>query len=266
MDFLELVVLALVQGVTEFLPISSSGHLILVSQLTGWQDQGLLIDVSLHIGTLVAVVLYFWRDVLEVLAGALDIVRGRVGTPAARLLLQIALATLPVVVVGFLAKDLVETGLRSALIIATTTIVFGVLLWIADRNPREDRTIADLGYGDALVIGLLQAVALIPGTSRSGITMTGGRFLGMERAESARFSMLLSIPTIVAAGALATLDLVQSGDVTLQADAVIAAALAFVSALVAIWAMLAWLKRATFTVFVVYRLVLGAFLFAWLYS
>lgn len=263
MDWLNLIVLAMVQGITEFLPISSSAHLILVPQLMAWQDQGLAIDVAMHIGTLLAVMAYFHAEVRRMFAGGINLVAGRPDGDT-RLLLQLALATVPVVIVGFLLKDVVATGFRNPLLIATTTIGFGILLWIADRKgATSERALAGMTYRDALLIGLFQALALVPGVSRSGITMTAGLFLAFSRTEAARFSLLLSIPTTMAAGLLGGYDLWKSGDTAVQTDAVYAAVMAFVAALVAIWALMAWLKKASFTPFVVYRLLLGAFLLFW---
>jgi len=263
MDWLNLVVLAIVQGITEFLPISSSAHLILVPQLFGWADQGLAIDIAVHLGTLLAVMAYFHGEVRRLIVGGLKLVTGRADGDT-RLLLQIVVATIPVVVLGIALKDIVANELRSPLIIAGTTIGFGVVLYFADRKgDAAERTLAGMTYRDALLIGLFQALALVPGVSRSGITMTAALFLAFSRTEAARFSLLMSIPTIIAAGLLGGLELWQSGDATLQADAVYAAALSFVAALLAIWAMMAWLRRFSFTPFVIYRLVLGAFLLLW---
>ncbi len=264
MDLLNLLVLAVVQGITEFLPISSSAHLILVPVIFGWPDQGLAIDIAVHVGTLAAVLLYFHRDVLDLVAGLWLAITGR-PDHRSRLVLHLIVATLPIVLAGLLAKDLVGTTFRSGLLIATTTIVFGIVLWFADRGAeRHDRGLDQMTLRDAIVIGLAQVLAILPGTSRSGITMTAALFLHFSRTESARFSMLLSIPTIAAAGLLATLDLLQSGDATLQADALWAALLAFVAALCAIWGLMKWLQTSSFTPFVIYRLVLGVFLLFWL--
>ncbi len=264
MDLLNMLVLAVVQGVTEFLPISSSAHLILVPVLFGWPDQGLAIDIAVHVGTLAAVLVYFHRDVLDLVAGLWMAIRGR-PDDRSRLVLHLAVATLPIVVVGLLAKDLAGTTFRSELLIAVTTILFGIVLWIADRGAhRHDRGLGEMTLKDAVVIGTAQVLAILPGTSRSGITMTAALFLRFSRTESARFSMLLSIPTIAAAGLLATLDLVKSGDATLQADAIWAALLAFVAALLTIWGLMKWLRTSSFTPFVIYRLVLGAVLLMWL--
>jgi undecaprenyl-diphosphatase len=265
MPLLHLVLLALVQGITEFLPISSSGHLILVPHITGWSDQGLIIDAAVHVGTLGAVIIYFWRDMLAMTIGAGELVRGRM-SDGARLALYIVAATIPVVIAGLLLKDIVETQLRSVEIIAWTTLIFGVALWAADRFCERQRRLGSLNLPHALIIGIAQAIALIPGTSRSGITMTAARALGYERTDAARFSMLLSIPTIIGAGVLVGRDLVKAGDLALGADAAIAAGLSFVAALAAIALLMRWLTFATFTPFAVYRVLLGIGLLVWVYS
>jgi undecaprenyl-diphosphatase len=265
MPLLHLVLLALVQGITEFLPISSSGHLILVPHITGWSDQGLIIDAAVHVGTLGAVIIYFWRDMLAMTIGAGELARGRM-TDGARLALYIVAATIPVVIAGLLLKDIVETQLRSVEIIAWTTLIFGVALWAADRFCERQRRLGSLNLPHALIIGLAQAIALIPGTSRSGITMTAARALGYERTDAARFSMLLSIPTIIGAGVLVGRDLVKAGDLALGADAAIAAGLSFVAALAAIALLMRWLSFATFTPFAVYRVLLGIGLLVWVYG
>lgn len=260
MDIVQILVLAIVQGVTEFLPISSSAHLILVPNLTGWNDQGLVLDVAMHIGTLLAVMLYFRHDVARLFVGALDVIRRRLSDDA-RLTLQVALATVPVVIAGFLLKDTIASDWRSPVLITVTTALFGVILWLADRRAdRAVRGVRSLGWRDVMFIGIAQALALVPGVSRSGITMTAALFVGLQRPDAARFSLLLSIPTTAAAGALGTVDVIQSGDAALQGDAVIAGVLAFAAALAAIAGLMAWLKRASFTPFVVYRLVLAGVL------
>lgn len=260
----QLIVLAVVQGITEFLPISSSGHLILVPFLSGESDQGPLIDVAVHVGTLGAVMLYLWRDIGRILAGLGRVLRGR-GDPGARLAFQLVIATLPLVAAGYAASRYLGDALRSVEVIAWATLGFGVLLWLVDRAGMTVRRIEHLSYGGALFIGFSQVLALIPGTSRSGITMTAARLLGFERSEAARFSMLLAIPAIVAAGSLAGYDLYKAGDARLTADAFIAGGLALVTALVAIAAMMGWLRRASFLPFVLYRIGLGGGLLVWIY-
>jgi undecaprenyl-diphosphatase len=257
--------LAVVQGITEFLPISSSGHLILTSQVLGWPDQGLMIDIAVHVGTLFAVMLYFWRDMWSIIAGLARLATGR-GGPGARLAFYVLVGTIPIVIVGFFAKEFVETSLRSAEVIAWATLGFGIVLWIADRTGMTVRKIEHMTWANALFIGIMQILALIPGTSRSGITMTAARLLGMERPEAARFSMLLSIPTILAAGTLSGYDLYRSGDIALGQDVLIAAILAFVTAIVAIWGLMLWLRNASFAPFVLYRFALAAGLLYWVYA
>ena len=257
MPTLHLAILALVQGITEFLPISSSAHLVLTPHFLGWPDQGLVIDVAVHVGTLGAVCLYLHREIWEMLAGVTRAIRGR-RDRGAKMAGLIVVATIPVVAAGFAVNHYFPNGIRSIEVIGWATLGFGILLWLADRIGMTLRRMDHLDLSDAMVIGLAQTLALIPGTSRAGITMTAARLLGMERADAARFSMLMSIPTIVAAGALKGFELWQSGDARVTADAFVGAGLSFVAALIAIALMMAWLKRASFTPFVVYRVVLGA--------
>ncbi|RMF16047.1 MAG: undecaprenyl-diphosphate phosphatase, partial [Alphaproteobacteria bacterium] len=270
MPFAHLILLALVQGVTEFLPISSSAHLVLVPLLTGWRDQGVLIDVAMHVGTLAAVLIYFHRDTrglfLALLASLGVRPAGRrLGdqqTAYRRLFWALVLATIPVVMVGLAFKltGLIDM-LRRVEVIATTSIVFGLVLWWADRRGATARGFDDIKLKAALLIGLAQVLALIPGTSRSGITMTAARALGFNRPSAARFSMLLAIPTILAAGGLEMLELLQLGTDAPWSDALLAAGLSFLFALAAIGGLMRWLRHADFTIFVVYRVLLGAGLF-----
>lgn len=266
MTLLQIVVLAVVQGITEFLPISSSGHLILVPELTDWPDQGTLIDVAVHVGTLLAVMLYFWRDMGLLLQGAASLARGRLDR-GGRLLLLLAVGTVPVVLIGFWlhSQDLIA-GMRSAEVIGWTMLLFGLVLYWADRVGNASQRMETLNLGQVVVVGLAQALALIPGTSRSGICITAARFLGFERGDAARLAMLLAIPTILAAGLLGGVELWKTDSLSLGQDALTAAGLAFVTALIAIWAMMRWLQRATYTPFVIYRIVLGVGLLAWVYG
>ena len=265
MTLLQIVVLAVVQGITEFLPISSSAHLILVPEFTDWPDQGTLMDVAVHVGTLAAVMVYFHRDLWAMVRG-LGHLAARRPTAEARLVGVLMVATVPVVVIGaaFYALD-VNDAVRDPEVIGWTTLVFGLVLWLADRKGPTDVTVADLGWRAAALIGLAQAVALVPGVSRSGITMTAGRALGFDRTRAARFALLLAIPTLAAAGLLGAIEIVRSGDQALGADAVIGAGLSFVTALIAIWALMRWLRSASFAPFVIYRVVLGVGLLAWVY-
>lgn len=260
MSFWHILCLALIQGFTEFLPVSSSAHLILPSTLLGWPDQGLAFDVAVHVGTLLAVVGYFRADLLRMLKGCLASVgEGRLN-PEARLALLIIVATVPAGLAGILLESVIEQHLRSGLVIAIATIVFGIALGWADRGGREALPMSRLGWRAALWIGGAQALALIPGTSRSGITMTAALLLGFERQVAARFSFLLSIPLIAAAGLLKTLELVQSGAEAQWGQVGLGALLAFVSAVLCIHVFLRYLDRFGFTPYVVYRLLLGVVL------
>lgn len=259
MSLEQIVVLAIVQGISEFLPISSSGHLILIPVFTGWPDQGLVTDVMVHVGSLFAVLVYFWRDVLRMAKGGLDLLRLRM-TDDARLALYIALATIPAVIFGLILKS---TGLldriRGIEIVAWNAIIFGFILLVADRVGPRIKTMDKMTLHPALIIGLAQALALIPGTSRSGITITAARFLGFERADAARFSFLLGIPAIAGAGILTVKDLNDAGE-SVPPDALLAAGLTFISALLAIAFLMAMVKRMSFTPYVIYRFFLGGFL------
>lgn len=267
MTTLQIVVLALVQGITEFLPISSSGHLILVPVLTDWPDQGLLFDVAVHVGSLGAVLIYFRRDVLQMLQGVPALMQpNRLDNPRTRILLLVVIGTVPVVAAGILLKAFGADVLRSAEVIGWTMLVFGVVLYLVDRWQPDDALLERMTLGGALVVGLAQVLALIPGTSRAGITITAARWLGYRRDEAARFSMLLSIPTILAAGGLLTLDVVEAGDLEVGQDVLLATGLAFVSAWAAIALMMHWLQRASYTPFVVYRCLLGVALLVYAYA
>lgn len=266
MSLLQIVVLALVQGITEFLPISSSGHLVLVPIFADWPDQGLLVDVAVHVGTLGAVVLYLWRDCWGMAVGIVRTATGR-RDPYAKLFWYLVAATIPVIAAGLAMKMLLgDDTFRSVAVIGWTMLGWGIVLGIADKLCMTVKRIEHMPLRDAVIIGLSQIIALIPGTSRSGITMTVARVLGYERAEAARFSMLLSIPTIVGAGTLAGLDLWKAGDAALTADVGLAIGLSFVSALIAIVVMMNWLKRASFTPFVWYRVILGIVLLVLVYQ
>jgi len=233
--------------------------------VTGWPDQGLLLDVAVHVGTLGAVVLYFWRDIFDMIAGIFSLLKGK-NHPGAKLFGALFLASLPVVGAGYYVNEYYDDAWRSMTVIGWTTFGFGILLYISDKVGMTIRRIEHITWASALVIGLSQCLALVPGTSRSGITMTAARILGFEREDAARFSMLMSIPTILGAGVLKGWELYKGGDARLTSDATLAAGLSFVVALLAIYLLMAWLRRATFTPFVVYRLLLGAGLLALAYA
>ncbi len=258
MDLLQLIFLALVQGITEFLPVSSSAHLILVPLLTDWQDQGLAIDVAAHLGSLLAVVFYFRKDIARILFAGIDSIQHRKLTSHdSRLFWYLALASIPVLALGFLLRDVISTSLRDPLIIAAASIGFGLLLWYADVQGKRIRTINTVNMKDAVIIGLAQALALIPGTSRSGITMTAGLLLGLDRDSSARFSFLMAVPIILAASAYESLKLIQSGLTVELTNFIITALLSAISAFIAIHLFLRFLDKIGMLPFVIYRVLLG---------
>ena len=261
MALTHLLILALIQGLTEFLPISSSGHLILLPNLTGLEDQGLVLDVAVHVGTLLAVILYFWSDVKVVTAGLGRLAKGRVDTQGAFWALCLLIATIPVVLAGLALK---LTGLsdmlRSIAVIGWMMLIFGLVLYWADQKGPVTKRAANWSLRDATIMGLWQALALIPGTSRSGITITAGRQLGYDRESAARLAMLMSIPTILASGALLSIEVAQDADPGILRDAGIAAVLAFLAALAALKLMFKLLKSVSFTPYVIYRVVLGVIL------
>lgn len=268
MTLLQIIVLAVVQGITEFLPISSSGHLILVPKLTDWPDQGLLMDVGVHVGTLAAVIIYFRADVARMIAAFWHMVtfKKNIHQPDRRLMIALVLSTIPVVIIGGLASKMGWTDAwRTLEVIGWTSIIFGILLYILDHKCSVTRKISDLRYGHAIIIGFAQVLAIIPGTSRSGITMTAARGLGFSRTEAARFSMLMSIPTILAAGMLEGLKIIESGNMTLSLDIFLGAGFAFATALLAIAGLMKWLEKSSMTPFVIYRVLLGIGLLALVY-
>jgi undecaprenyl-diphosphatase len=259
MEILQIVILALVQGLTEFLPISSSAHLILVPVLTNWPDQGLAFDVAVHAGTLTAVVLYFRKELARMLVEWFASFKGRL-TPDARLAWAVLIGTIPVGLAGLVFKGIIETQLRSPMVIAMATIIFGLLLWYADKTGKRSKDEYGLSLCDVLVIGLAQALALIPGTSRSGITITAALMLGLNRKAAARFSFLLSIPVIFLAGMLETMDYLSAASIEDAQPLLIGALISAVSAYACIHYFLKLLDRIGMMPFVAYRLVLGGVL------
>ena len=263
MDIVHIVILALIQGITEFLPISSSGHLILPSGLWGWPEQGLAFDVAVHVGTLVAVVSYFRCDVINMTQAWCASVCKQEHSDNSRITWFVILATVPAGLAGLFVSDFIEMNLRSTLVIAITTLVFGVLLGFADRSTiAKNKALKDLTIRIVLVIGIAQALALIPGTSRSGITITAALFCGIQRDAAARFSFLMSIPIIVLSGGYKTLELIEVGGVN-WFDMALGALLAAVSAFLCIHYFLKFINSVGMMPFVVYRLLLGGFLLFW---
>ncbi len=267
MTLFQLLIVAIIQGVTEFLPVSSSGHLILLPALTGSPDQGLAIDVAVHVGTLLAVILYFARDVRMAAGGVLRLAQGKVDTRGAFLALCLLIATIPALAVGLAIKVTgLDEAMRSVAVIGWTMLIFGLVLFWADRTGTTDRSAEQWTLRDALIMGLAQCLALIPGTSRSGITITAARKLGYEREGAARLAMLMSIPVIIASGAVLSLDVASAANWALMRDACIAAAFAFVAALLALVIMMRLLRTVSFTPYVIYRVILGLGLLIWAYG
>lgn len=264
MDFLQATILALVQGLTEFLPISSSAHLILVSVFTNWEDQGLTFDVAVHLGTLAAVIWYFRADLLEMARDFLGSLRGKGHGPGSRLAWAVILGTIPVGLAGLTFRDVVAHHLRDPVLIACGLIVFGLLLGWADWRHKGNRSEHTLTWLDILVIGCAQALALIPGVSRSGATMTAGLFLGLSREAAARFSFLLSIPVIFLADALELRHALAQPEPVQWGVISFATILAGLTAYLCIHYFLKFIRTVGMQPFVVYRLLLGLLLI-WLY-
>ncbi len=262
MTFIQMLLLAIVQGVTEFLPISSSGHLILLPVFTGYADQGPMIDIAVHVGSLLAIITYFFRDVWSLGKGGLATIG--IGQAAAerRLFWWIIIGTIPAVIVGlFLKTGGYLDGFRSTDLVGANLIIYGILLGIADRFGRQVKSFEQLTLKDGIIVGLAQAMALIPGTSRSGVTMTAARFLGYSRVEAARFSFLLSIPAVAGAGVLIIPDLMGASTELLK-EALITGALTFVAALATMTFLMRFLRKASMMVFVIYRVAMGIALLA----
>ena len=263
MDFLQVLLLALVQGITEFLPISSSGHLILAPHLFDFEDQGLALDVAVHLGSLLAVISYFRREVVQlILAWGKSLQPGSTPNTESRLAWSILLATLPVMLVGFLLHDWIAGELRSPWMIASTTLLFGLLLAWADWQGKRTRNLAALSLRDAIIIGMAQIIALIPGTSRSGITMTAGLLLGLTREAAAKFSFLLSIPTILAASLFIMIDLLQSEATVNWYVLLTGLLLSAAAAYLCIHLFLRFIERIGMWPFVLYRIFLGLLIFS----
>jgi undecaprenyl-diphosphatase len=259
MEWWHAVVLAVIQGLTEFLPVSSSGHLVLVPRFFGWADQGLAFDVAVHVGTLAGVLMYFRADLVKLARGTLALLRGDRANEYGLLTLNLLIATIPVGLVGLLLNDFIETKLRSAGVVAFQLALFGILMWLADRFSRSGRVETSLTTRDAFLIGCAQALALVPGTSRSGITMSAGRALGLTREAAARFAFLLAVPGIGLAGLYETY-LFASTPVAYLAPRDVM--IGFVAAAIVGYACIHWflrvIARIGFLPFTIYRLALAA--------
>ena len=264
-DIYQALFLALVQGLTEFLPISSSAHLVIPSLVLDWADQGLAFDVAVHVGTLMAVLFYYREDLLRMADRWLRSLAGAPACDDSRLVWYLALATVPAGVVGLRAGDFIEINLRTLPIIATTTLLFGVLLGIADRRTTATEFGRTLGLTMAILIGCAQVLALVPGVSRSGVTMTAALLLGMDRQASARFSFLLSIPIIASAGLLKVWELADGAAAVDWVSLGLGALVSGLAAYFCIATFLRLLNRVGFMPFVYYRIVLAAVLYVfWL--
>jgi undecaprenyl-diphosphatase len=257
MDLFQAIILALVQGLTEFLPVSSSAHLLLVPIFASWEDQGLAFDVALHVGSLTAVVVYFRRDIGRMFSAWITSITRREHNEDSRLAWAVLLGTIPVCIAGLLMKDLVATAMRSPLVSAFGLIVFGVLLGWADWRKRGERSEYQMNKWDVFYIGCAQAVALIPGTSRSGITITAALLLGFSREAAARFSFLLSIPVITLAGLLETKELLEAQVPVDWIAMAVGTVVSGLSAYLCIHYFLSFIKRIGMQPFVVYRIALG---------
>jgi undecaprenyl-diphosphatase len=267
MPLFQLLIVAIIQGITEFLPVSSSGHLILLPVLTGLQDQGQVVDVAVHVGTLGAVILYFWPDVKLALAGLLRLMRGKLDTRGAFLALCLVVATIPVVIIGaILSLTGLSDAMRSVEVIGWAMLIFGFVLYWADQTGATENSATGWTMKDAVIMGLWQALALIPGTSRSGITISAARRLGYRREDAARLSMLMSIPTIFASGVLLGARAAIDADMAALRDGAIAAVFAFGAALLALSLMMRLLRSVSFTPYVIYRTFLGIGLLVYAYS
>ena len=260
MDLIQIIVLGIVQGLTEFLPISSSAHLVLASIVLGWQDQGQLMDIAAHAGTLVAVMAFFRKEIREMVVDAFN-PQAASSARELRLIGGIVLATIPIVIAGLLFADLIEIYTRNAHVIAFTTIVFALLLGYADRASKQIRDEYQLRWGDVLLIGCAQALALVPGTSRAGVTMTIGLMLGMTKVAAARFSFLISMPTILAA---IVYKILQVSNGNMDIDILAVTGVFLISGIVAYICIDVFLRLVNvigMMPFVIYRLILGALLF-----
>jgi len=257
MTWLQIIVLAVVQGLTEFLPISSSGHLVLMPNVAGWADQGLVFDVAVHFGSLIAVCAYFRDDIAGLLRGGIGLVGGQSTELERRLALGIGFGTVPAAVAGLLFAGWIEANLRDPMVVVVTLSGYGVLLAAADRFGKRVRNITQVTLRDALIIGCAQALALVPGTSRSGVTITAGLALGLQRQDAARFSFLLSAPVILLASVYEFAGVLLSGESILWTQLAVAAAISALVAYLSIDFFMRFVNRIGLMPFAVYRLLLA---------
>jgi undecaprenyl-diphosphatase len=256
--WLQVVVLAIVQGLTEFLPISSSGHLVLVPSAAGWTDQGLAFDVAVHFGSLLAVCLFFRDDIFALVRGSGQLLSFNYETPEARIALALGIGTVPAAVAGLALAGWIEANLRSPTVIVGTLSAYAIIMVLADRYGRRERNVADVTLRDALVIGCAQALALVPGTSRSGVTISAGRILGFDRRDAARFSFLLSVPVILLATVYELGGLLISDEAVAWGQLWVAALVAAIVAYISIDFFMRFVSRIGLWPFALYRIVLAA--------
>ena len=253
---LQFFLIGIIQGVTEFLPISSSGHLVLFAQLTNWEDQGLFTDIAVHFGTLFAVVIYLRKDIYYFLTNIFQIKLFE-----DQIIFKIILATLPAIILGYFIYDYVSLYFRSIQLIALSSIVFAIILFFADRVRMESKSWNKITYTEALVVGLFQVLAFIPGASRAGVTITGARLLGYDRLNAAKFSMILSIPIILASMTLSFINIFNEEYVAFNLYQSFSASLvAFITALLSIIFLMRFIKKTNFNIFIIYRILLGIIL------
>lgn len=261
LDQIHVIALALLQGLTEFLPISSSAHLVLAARLVSWSAQGPVFDAALHAGSLLAVIVYFREDLAQVLRSLWSWFRDGEADVYVRLLAQVVTATIPIVVMGLLLRDWIETNSRSVFIVASTTIGFAALMWVTDtRIARSATTEFELSWRDALLIGCIQILAIVPGTSRSGITIAAGLLLGMSREASSRFAFLLAIPTIAGAAALDTIGALENHMTAPVSHVLIGFTVSALMSFLAIRFFISRIERTGLTPYVAYLLVLASVL------
>ena len=250
---LQYFIIGIVQGFTEFLPISSSGHLVLVSQLTSWQDQGLFTDVAVHVGTLLAVIIYLRSHITKLIKSFFSFQLAYNDN-----LIKVIIATIPAVIVGFFIFDFVQLYFRDIKVVAVSSVVFAALLFVADHFKMKISSWKNMSYVQAFIIGAFQVLAFIPGASRAGVTITGARFLGFDRSSAAIFSMLLSIPIILASLVLTSLDFISSSEININLyQSLFAAIVACITALLSINIMMQIIQKSTFNIFIIYRVILG---------
>jgi len=253
---LQYFLIGIIQGITEFLPISSSGHLVLFAKLTNWEDQGLFTDIAVHFGTLFAVIVYLRKDIYYLLS---NIFQFRIFED--QIIFKIILSTLPAILLGYFIYDYVSVYFRSIQLIAISSIVFAIILYFADKISIQAKSWKNITYTEAIVVGVFQVLAFIPGASRAGVTITAARFLGYDRLNAARFSMLLSIPIILASMTLSLINVINEERVAVNLyHSLSAAIIAFITALLSIIFLMQFIKQANFNIFIIYRIILGIIL------